>query len=76
MKKVWDLISFNGSYWTASLTYIGLSLVLFAVTPSDPNSFAQSGCGGETVCQPGYICCNGNCCLATTCPVGGCCGEY
>jgi hypothetical protein len=72
MKTIFDLISFRGNYFTAIFLYLGLGLFLLGITPDLPSVHATDGCGGEAVCPAGYICCNGECCLGTTCP---CCNE-
>ncbi|MDR1924513.1 MAG: hypothetical protein LBQ66_09060 [Planctomycetaceae bacterium] len=72
MKKIWNLISFDGKYITASLIYFGLGLFLIGITPNSQSIHAQSGCGGEISCPPGQDCCDGTCCVGT-CVDGECC---
>jgi hypothetical protein len=62
MKTILNLISFRGNYLTATFVYIGLGLLLFAITPDSPSVNAQgNGCGGEAACSGEDQCCNGTC---------------
>ncbi|MDR2644258.1 MAG: hypothetical protein LBC74_15870, partial [Planctomycetaceae bacterium] len=67
LSRFFDVISFGHRYSIAIFTYLGLGMILTAITPDLPFSFATDGigCGGEVACPPGQLCFDGECCSAT-----------
>ena len=55
MKRIFSKLTFGHNYFTASLVYTGLALVMFAITPSQAQLCATiDECGNE--CEEGTIC--------------------
>ncbi|MDR1922749.1 MAG: hypothetical protein LBQ66_00125 [Planctomycetaceae bacterium] len=64
ISKIVEVISFGNRHIIASFTYMGLGMILMAITPGMPFTFATNGigCGGEASCPPGQSCFDGECC--------------
>jgi hypothetical protein len=62
--RFFTIISFGNQYAIAMFAYVGLGMILMAITPDLPFSFAIDGigCGGEATCPQGQSCYNGECC--------------
>jgi hypothetical protein len=79
MQSVIRLITFGDHYLLAVLFYLGFGLIFTAITPGTPSLWAvPSGCGGESTCEAGMVCCgNGTCCYLEDCESGSCggCGN-
>jgi hypothetical protein len=65
--RFFDVISFGQRYTIATFTYLGFGMILMAITPNLPFSFATDGfgCGGEVECPGDQLCFNGECCSKT-----------
>lgn len=52
-KKLLNLVSFHERFFRASLIYLGLGMLLLAMTPGVPKATAAAGCGN---CPEGQVC--------------------
>ncbi len=52
-EKLFDLVTFKRHWAVAGLFYIGIGLILLAITPGQPTTLATDGCGG---CPEGQVC--------------------
>lgn len=57
LQRFWLIASAGGRYFTATVVYCGLALLMAVSAPVLPKSIAQSSCN----CSAGEKCCNGTC---------------
>ena len=53
LKNVWSCVSLRERFACAAMFYLGVGLLMLAITPDIPKAYADDNCGG---CPPPQIC--------------------